>query len=91
MKIADNLELLRANKDSIRNAITRKGVLTGSDMSTYADNIMKIGRGVFPDIPDLSPITIQDDVMYLLSLHMRIGACLLDLTQVSIRWRMEQL
>ena len=64
MKIADNLELLRANKDAIRNAITRKGVLTGSDMSTYADNIMQIGRGVFPDIPDLSPITIQDDVMY---------------------------
>ena len=64
MKIADNLELLRANKDSIRNAITRKGVITGSDMSTYADNIMQIGRGVFPDIPDLSTIAIHDDVMY---------------------------
>ena len=64
MKIADNLELLRANKDAIRNAITRKGVVTGSALSTYAANIMQIGRGVFPDIPDLSPITIQDDVMY---------------------------
>ena len=64
MNIADNLELIRSNKDAIRNAITRKGVLTGSNMSTYADNIMQIGRGVYPSLPDLSTIAIQDDVMY---------------------------
>ena len=66
MNIADNLELLKINKDAIRNAITRKGVPTTSTdaMSSYSDKIMQIGRGVYPDIPDLSPITIHDDVMY---------------------------
>ena len=64
MNIADNLELIRSNKDAIRNAITRKGVLTGSNMSTYADNIMQIGRRIYPALPDLSTIAIQDDVMY---------------------------
>ena len=63
MNIADNLELIRSSKDAIRNAITRKGVLTGSNMSTYADNIMQIGRGIYPSLPDLSTIAIQDDVM----------------------------
>ena len=66
MNIAANLELLKANKDAIRNAITRKGILTsGNDeLSSYPDKIMRIGRGVVPDIPDLSVLENHEDIIY---------------------------
>jgi surface protein len=66
MNIAANLELLKANKDAIRNAITRKGILTGGndELSSYPDKIMRIGRGVVPDIPDLSVLENHEDIIY---------------------------
>ena len=66
MNTAANLELLKANKDAIRNAITRKGILTGGndELSSYPDKIMRIGRGVVPDIPDLSVLENHEDIIY---------------------------
>ena len=54
MNIAANLELLKANKDAIRNyAITQPGyTYTGGndELSSYPDKIMRMGRGVVPDM-----------------------------------------
>ena len=45
---------------------TQRGILTaGNDeLSSYPDKIIRMGRGVVPDVPDLSVLENHEDIIY---------------------------